>query len=407
MLAYVLPVESLAYMPLAETSPHEWRALHSRLQVLARNRGAADAEEAKLLREAERLRIWREVGEPGMLAYVERVLGYGPRSAYDRLRVARALAELPLIERALASGEMFYSVVRELTRVVVWETEDEWLARAKGKSLREVEGLVSGREKGDRPDAPSKPEAVRHVLTHEVSAETHALVRQARMALQEEVGERLDDDAFLAMVMRRALQPAPGDGPPERIALMKCEDCKRTWQDGGGAVFEVPRETVERVECDAEHMDEHGKTSRNIPAPTRRLVLQRDHHRCRVPWCRSSHNLQPHHIEHFARGGNHDAENLVTLCWRHHKALHDGGLILRMENGEPCFERIETPPLPANETRPASLTETAVGALVTMGFTKSEARSFVEVALAHGGKSATLTQLVREALRRSPMPRSS
>src|SRR5258706_15073755 len=102
---------------------------------------------------------------------------------------------------------MFYSVVRELTRVVVWETEDEWLAAAKGKSLREVETMVSGREKGDRPDAPSKPENVRHILTHEISAETHALVRQARKALQNEIGEQLDDDAFLAMAMRRALQP--------------------------------------------------------------------------------------------------------------------------------------------------------------------------------------------------------
>jgi len=400
MLAYAL-VESFAYMPLAETSPHEWRALHSRLQVLAKNRGAADAEEAKLLREAERLRIWREVGEPGMLAYVERVLGYAPRCAYDRLRVARALAELPLVEKALAAGEMFYSAVRELTRIVVWETENEWLASVQGKSLREVETMVSGRKKGDRPDAPSKPENVRHVLTHEVSAETYALVRQARKALQEEVGDHLDDDAFLAMVMRRALQP--GDGPSARMAHMKCDDCQRVWQDGGGAVVELPKESIERIECAAEHMDEHGVISRHIPAATRRVVLQRDHHRCRVPWCRSAHDLEPHHIEHFAHGGNHDAENLLTLCWRHHKALHDGVLVLTMDHGQPSFRRIEM--LPANETRPASVVETAVRALVGMGFTKSEAQSFVETAIAHGGKALRLNELVREALRHSPMPK--
>src|SRR5260221_13645868 len=115
MLAYAL-VESFAYMPLAETSPHDWRALHSRLQVLAKNRGAADAEEAKLLREAERLRVWREVGEPGMLAYVERVLGEAPRCAYDRLGVAPALAGLPLVEKALTAGGMFYSGVVGRTR---------------------------------------------------------------------------------------------------------------------------------------------------------------------------------------------------------------------------------------------------------------------------------------------------
>jgi hypothetical protein len=40
-----------------------------------------------------------------------------------------------------------------------------------------------------------------------------------------------------------------------------------------------------------------------------------------------------------------------------------------------------------------------------MGFTKSEAQSFVETAIAHGGKTATLNDLVREALRHSPMPK--
>lgn len=39
----------------------------------------------------------------------------------------------------------------------------------------------------------SKPEDVRHVLTHEVDAEAHALLREARKVLQDQLGERLDD----------------------------------------------------------------------------------------------------------------------------------------------------------------------------------------------------------------------
>ena len=48
------------------------------------------------------------------------------------------------------------------------------------------------------------------------------------------------------------------------------------------------------------------------------------------------------------------------------------------------------------------MTETAIRALVGMGFKKPEAQSFVETATAHGGKSMTLNDLVREALKRSP-----
>ena len=46
--------------------------------------------------------------------------------------------------------------------------------------------------------------------------------------------------------------------------------------------------------------------------------------------------------------------------------------------------------------------ETAIRALVGMGFKKFEAQSFVETAIARAGKSMTLNELVREALRSSP-----
>jgi hypothetical protein len=192
MAAYALVETHRSYLALAEESSLDWRAYHSRVQVLVRGRGAPDAEEARLLREGQRIEIWRKVGEPNMVAYVERYFGYGRRCAYDRLRVANALGELPLVEKAVASGELFYATVRELTRVAIWETEEAWLKKAMGKSVHEVQTMVSGRKKGDGPEAPPKPENIRHVLTHEVSAEAHALLREARKVLQDQLGERLD-----------------------------------------------------------------------------------------------------------------------------------------------------------------------------------------------------------------------
>lgn len=143
--------------------------------------------------------------------------------------------------------------------------------------------------------------------------------------------------------------------------------------------MDLPKETVERIECDAERMDAQGKVSRHIPEATRRRVLARDHHRCRVPWCHSAHNLEPHHIEHFAHGGKTEDDNLITLCWHHHAAIHERKLRLTIENGNATFERTEPTTLPG--------------------------QSFVQTATAHGGKSMTLNELVREALRSSPTRR--
>src|SRR3989449_7087364 len=58
-------------------------------------------------------------------------VGLAPGAAREKVRVARALDTLPRIARALASGEISYSKVREVTRVATPETEDRLLAVAR------------------------------------------------------------------------------------------------------------------------------------------------------------------------------------------------------------------------------------------------------------------------------------
>src|SRR5262245_66502666 len=74
------------------------------LRTIAVRRAALDAEEARWLREAEALQIWREFGMVSALDYLERALDYAPRTAQDRLRVARALGSLPELTNALETG---------------------------------------------------------------------------------------------------------------------------------------------------------------------------------------------------------------------------------------------------------------------------------------------------------------
>src|SRR4051812_2569431 len=72
-----------------------WQQVDRALRSLAQRRAALDAEEARWLREAETCQIWRPLGMVSAIDYMERVLGYSPRTAQERLRVARALGNLP------------------------------------------------------------------------------------------------------------------------------------------------------------------------------------------------------------------------------------------------------------------------------------------------------------------------
>ena len=111
----------------------DWRLVDQELRGIARARGALDAKEARWLRDAERLRIWRHLGHPSMLAYMESVLGHGPQAARDRLRTARELESMPMVEDALHVGSLSYSATREITRVATSKTEQEWLAATQGQ----------------------------------------------------------------------------------------------------------------------------------------------------------------------------------------------------------------------------------------------------------------------------------
>jgi len=64
--------------------------------------------------------------------------------------------------------------------------------------------------------------------------------------------------------------------------------------------------------------------SRHIPANTRAAVFDRDAHRCSYvaadgTRCNATRNLEIDHVEPFALGGSHEAENLRVLCAAHNR----------------------------------------------------------------------------------------
>ena len=65
-----------------------------------------------------------------------------------------------------------------------------------------------------------------------------------------------------------------------------------------------------------------------IPPAVRRQVVLRDRRCCRVPGCRNATFVDVHHIIARSQGGGHDADNLIVLCSAHHRAVHEGKLLI-------------------------------------------------------------------------------
>jgi hypothetical protein len=383
----------------------EWMLAHEALSGLAKARAQADFEEGQCLLAALHSAAHVHLGFGSFAEYIERLFGYAPRATQEKLRVAEALEELPEIGEALATGSVNWSTVRELTRVAIPKTEQEWLEAAQGRTIRQIEALVSGKAPGDRPNSPNRPEARRHVLRFDVSAETLATFREAMAKLRRGCDFPVNDDSALLLMARHLLGGPTDDGRASyQVSMTVCEHCGHGAQQAAGELVPVPPEVVEMAQCDAQHVGsthvgaEATRATQTIPPRIRRQVVRRDEGRCVVPGCRHTHFVDVHHLETRADGGEHDPDNLVVLCSAHHRATHTGrlhiegrvssGLSFRHANGAEYGKPVAP--------KTAGVREKLFAALRGMGFGEGDTRR--ALTMVGADTDADLQTLLREAL---------
>jgi HNH endonuclease len=415
------------------TEGADWRHAHAALTRLARERAAADAEEGRWLLVAWRSGVHVHLGHGSFVEYVERLLGYSPRATREKLRVAEALERLPRSAQALEQGALSWCAARELTRVATADTEAAWLDAARGKTTRQIEGMVVGKQPGDPPPDPAHegdlPAPRAHLLRFEVSPETFATFREAMQNLRRSAGGALDDDALLLAMARQSLGVDEDDGRSSyRISYQVCSACGQAAQVASGELVAVGAEVVAMAASDGECIslqptpreDEGsapaathteaaratathvGRARRGVPPALRRSVLARDRHCCRVPGCRNSHFVDVHHVRPRSEGGKNALENLITLCTAHHRACHRGELIIETTADGLDVQHADGTPYGHAVTASSIDAHAKIfSALRHLGFRECETRAvLLELRSEESLHDAPVEHLLREALRR-------
>jgi hypothetical protein len=175
------------FMPLAPTlaSP-DLDQLGDEIATLSAHLDAATARLLTLIREFDAHGGWAN-GFRSCAEWLTWRVGLDPGAARERVRVARALGDLPRLAAALARGELSYSKVRALTRVATPDTEARLLAVGQAGTAAHVERIVRAWRRVDR-QLEAREAAARH----------------ARRSLQ----VYLDEDGML--VVRGRLEPEVG-----------------------------------------------------------------------------------------------------------------------------------------------------------------------------------------------------
>src|SRR5438067_7983137 len=355
---------------------------------------AATARLLDLIREFDASGGWNS-GFSSCAAWLSWRVGLDLGAARERVRVARALANLPRLAQALARGELSYAKVRALTRVATPETEERLLAVGRAGTACHVERIVRGWRRVDRI-AEARETAQRHngralrvyqdedgmvVIRGRLAPEAGAVLLQALAAARETLYQQkrqtfanLDDvsaetlpleqqqaDA-LALLAGSALHHGIDPGAPgERYQVVVHVDAAVLADPDapGQSVLEdgvrVSAETSQRLACDASRVVmHHGRDGRVVEVAARTRTIPPAlrgalHHRdrgCRFPGCGSRFG-QGHHIRHWAHGGPTKLSNLAMLCRRHHRAVHEEGYqVDRQPDGQLSFRRPDGQLLP-------------------------------------------------------------
>ena len=387
--------------------------LERRIGELAAHIHAATARWLSLVAEFDRREGWADSGCKSCAHWLSWQCGLAPSAGREHVRVARRLAELPLIQAAFERGELSYSQVRALSRVATPDIEAALLELAEHATaaqlehtLRAYRGVLrreltrADAEHGDRYVACEYDADGALLLRARLPAEEGALVMAALDAARDtlrcdepssegrgasaeteappEPDPALPADASNAGALVLMAQTLLASGPAERsgggsyqvvvhvdaVALgsrgADGDDADAMCQLDEGQLLHP--ETARRLGCDAGIVRiverdgrplSVGRRTRSVPPALRRALASRDRC-CRFPGCTQRRFLHAHHIEHWAHGGPTDLANLVQLCAFHHRLVHEGGYRLEADatNGRLRFRRPDGRPIAAVPDRP-------------------------------------------------------
>ncbi|MDX1647786.1 MAG: DUF222 domain-containing protein [Longimicrobiales bacterium] len=458
-----------------------------RVVVLYAQITAAKREFLAAVAECDRHRDWAAAGFGSCAEWLTWRLGIGRNAANERVRVARALEDLPQTSEAMGRGKLSFSKIRALTRVASAGNEAELLELARSASAAHLERMVRAYRTMSRDDEARRerllhrtrrfsvvpdgegmyvvrgrlmPE-VAAVLMRAVDAAADALYAASTDEEREEIEPPQRRADAVGLLAERALATGFGDEDPvsgtraDRFQVMLHVEPETLAQSGEPGMSEledgtrVSAETARRLACDASRVDvavgaagpeseqsdedrppgdagvggrgaselersrapemrrrrvlDVGRRTRTVPTSLRRALEARDRG-CRFPGC-GGRFTDAHHIVHWADGGETKLSNLVLLCRRHHRRVHEEGwevcsdaestrVVFFMPQGRALAE---APPLrPPRKTcpRPFALGAGAAAPMSGSAYSSTTASASISIIMSGWMRRRTSTMVV-------------
>ena len=278
------------------------------------------------LAEIEERELHLEMACSSMFTFCVTRLGFSEDAAYNRTTVAQAGKKFPAIIEALRSGEVHLTGLRLLARHLNAENHREILARAAGKSKREIEDLVA--RLAPKPPVPSDmrklpsraPSQTRQLALASAPASARQVERpiaplsEDTYKVQFTASRGLRDKLCHAQDLLRHRLPS---GDLARIVELAVDFLIEKVKKERFAVGCKPRpDSITKMATSC--------CGRPIAASVRREVYLRDQARCTFVdengnRCGETGMLEYDHIDGWARTHSHDPKRIRLRCRAHNQ----------------------------------------------------------------------------------------
>jgi HNH endonuclease len=338
-------------------------ARRRRVRSLCAEQARIQSQLTQIVREADDDGDWQAAGCSSGAQWLAQLLSSDHRTAVRITTTSSALRALPALDAALGSGVLSLDQVAAAAEFATPASDAELARVAVGK-------------------APSAIALVARTLEPPVVDDDQAVYARRALSMTWTHGHReLAISGRLPLEQGAAFEQAIWNLATTQRAIDKHEGTILDWQQsaadalvtlarhGGGADAGVRRspttlivhlsddqppllegagplspETAERLVCDARRLTikrsgrdlVHSRVGRCASYAQQRALHKRAAH-CQYPGCTATRELEAHHLVAVERGGKTELDNLILLCARHHKLLHDRHIRTSGTSEQPVF----------------------------------------------------------------------
>jgi hypothetical protein len=353
--------------------------LSAEVSKLAGQLAAGHARMIKLAAEADHRGLWGGKWDAGSLAeWLSWLTGMAPKAARDHEFMAGRLEQFPETHNALSTGTISFDQARLILSSEAPEHEAKLTELARQTTTGQLQRVVRAYRKvtalseTDHANVAHERRYLNYFFLEDCF-ELHGRLTTEDGAVVAKALDRALDELFRASLLasRTPSESDPQwDSPDQRRADALLElaekwlhenksssranayevvvhvDADSLQSDQPGARCEIDGagsiapETARRLTCDSalvgliEREGEPlsiGRRSRRVPHGLRRALEARDK-TCRFPGCANVARLDSHHFVHWTKDGATELTNLLLLCKRHHRMVHEGGYTMSRES---------------------------------------------------------------------------